>query len=257
MAPKRPFGVRKIVPLELRAPSDLRLELKLLTILTAHKDLRCPSHLLGFATPWQEGVPCARHQFSRPWSAWRDLCAASRSPADVPGIDGHALESANRVPEHTSRAASYIEGKAAAPAAKRFYTRNSNCRVLPFSKPQAMMRAMSLPPAFAAQPQIRWTDPLMAMAIRKTTKVVALCLGLLVLATGLLLRHTPAGCRILGGRWGGVHSTCVTRLCHYTGSCGIWVHPMVPCSAIPVGTGYAALHFLLGDPAEVEGERYR
>jgi hypothetical protein len=97
----------------------------------------------------------------------------------------------------------------------------------------------------------------MAMAIRKTTKVVALCLGLLVLATGLLLRHTPAGCRLLGGRWGTVHSTCVTRLCHYTGSCGKWVHPMVPCSVIPVGTGYATLHFLLGDPDEVEGERYR
>ncbi len=96
----------------------------------------------------------------------------------------------------------------------------------------------------------------MPLAIRKTTKVVTLCLGLLVLATGLLLRHTPAGCRIIGGRWGAVHSTSVTRLCHYTGSCGKWLNPMVPCNAIPTGTGYSALHFLLGDPDEVEGERY-
>jgi hypothetical protein len=97
----------------------------------------------------------------------------------------------------------------------------------------------------------------MAMAIRKTTKVVALCLGLLVLAVVVFLRHTPAGCRMLGGRWATVPSTCVTRLCHYAGSCGKWLHPMVPCRAIPAGTGYASLHYLLGDPDEVEGEKYR
>ena len=95
------------------------------------------------------------------------------------------------------------------------------------------------------------------MAIRKTTKVVALCLGVLVLSVVLLLRHTPAGCRIIGGRWGTVHSTCVPPFCHYTGACGKWVHPMIPCSAIPAGTSYSAVHFLLGDPDEVQGERYR
>ena len=77
-----------------------------------------------------EGVPCARHQFSRLWSAWRDLCAASRSPADVPGINGHALEAANRVPELTSRAASYIEGKGSSTDREEILLapRNSNRR---------------------------------------------------------------------------------------------------------------------------------
>jgi hypothetical protein len=97
----------------------------------------------------------------------------------------------------------------------------------------------------------------MAMALRKTTKVVALCLGLLGVAVVLFLRHTPVGCSILGGRWGTVHSTCVPPFCHYMGACGKWVYPMIPCGAIPAGTSYSAVHFLLGDPEEVQGERYR
>ncbi len=83
-------------------------------------------------------------------------------------------------------------------------------------------------------------------------KSVAVAIAVLGLAVFVAIRYTEVACRAFGGHWGSVEGLCTTRLCHYRGSCGRWLRPMVPCRSVRLGTSYAVLHFWFGEPTRTE-----
>jgi hypothetical protein len=92
------------------------------------------------------------------------------------------------------------------------------------------------------------------MTVRKKILLGAIALLLMAL---LAVFFTQTGCEATGGRWGAAVGHCTTRLCHYSGACGYWVHPHVRCNSVRAGTSFAEVHFLFGDSFERQGDRVR
>ena len=90
LLPKKALIVRQMVPHEVSALTELRLEFELLTGLLLHEDLRCPANQPGFAAHGAEGMPCARGSSSSSDCAWRDLCAARGARLICRARDAHA-----------------------------------------------------------------------------------------------------------------------------------------------------------------------
>lgn len=63
-------------------------------------------------------------------------------------------------------------------------------------------------------------------------------------------------CERLGGKWASVPSTCVTRLCYWTGTCGYWANPASRCALLKTNDPISEVYFQLGEPDAVNGIRY-
>jgi hypothetical protein len=67
----------------------------MLTGLIVHDDLQGPANQLGFAIRWRRRRDTREPLITRTVGAWRDLCAAKRRPADLPGSGTLALKLRN------------------------------------------------------------------------------------------------------------------------------------------------------------------
>ena len=63
-------------------------------------------------------------------------------------------------------------------------------------------------------------------------------------------------CAFQQGKWGGAAGVCVTRACYARSSCGHWVHPSEWCSRLKLGDAIAEVYFQLGEPDQIDGNRY-
>jgi len=91
------------------------------------------------------------------------------------------------------------------------------------------------------------------------TKVFFVLAAFLIGSAVYALTYTgPYGelCQTLGGKWASVPSSCVTRLCYWTGSCGYWANPASRCNLLKPDDPISEVYFQLGDPDEVTGNRY-
>ena len=86
---------------------------------------------------------------------------------------------------------------------------------------------------------------------------LAIGIGVFCIVVFVTVRYTEVACNAIGGRWGIAEGVSTTSLCHYRGSCGKWLMPKVPCRSVTVGTSYARLHFLFGDPESAEDGQVR
>jgi hypothetical protein len=60
-------------------------------------------------------------------------------------------------------------------------------------------------------------------------------------------------CAYQQGKWGGA---CFTRSCYESNSCGHWLRPSVWCNRLKPGDALAEVYFQLGEPDQIEGNRY-
>ena len=94
----------------------------------------------------------------------------------------------------------------------------------------------------------------------KTRTKISLLLAapLAALAVYAFTNTGPYGelCKTLGGKWGSVTSSCVTRLCYRTGNCGYWANPAARCNLLRTNDPISEVYFQLGEPDEVKGNRY-
>lgn len=95
------------------------------------------------------------------------------------------------------------------------------------------------------------------------TKVLFLAAGPLAaaglvaaVAVHVVISGIPAVCEELGGKWASVPSSCVTRLCYWTGTCGYWANPAARCARLKTNDPVSEVYFQLGEPDEVKGTRY-
>ena len=63
-------------------------------------------------------------------------------------------------------------------------------------------------------------------------------------------------CEKLGGKWASVPSSCVTRLCYRSGTCGYWANPAARCHLLRVNDTISEVYFQLGEPDIVKGTLY-
>jgi hypothetical protein len=93
--------------------------------------------------------------------------------------------------------------------------------------------------------------------MRKIIRTTSFKLLALIAAAYLLLLHTSYSCVFLGGHWASNGSTCITRLCYYTGDCGNWVQVpdyKRPCESLQKGESVPDLYFDLGQPVARTGD---
>jgi hypothetical protein len=90
----------------------------------------------------------------------------------------------------------------------------------------------------------------------KVGLLVVMALGVASIAGGTLLVVGPQRlCEGVGGKWASTQSSCVTRSCFGSGTCGKWAYPSARCSNLKVGDSQAEAYFQLGEPDQVvQGE---
>ena len=57
-------------------------------------------------------------------------------------------------------------------------------------------------------------------------------------------------CESVDGKWASAQSSCVTRTCFQSGTCGTWAYPAARCSNLKIGDARSEVHFQLGEPDE-------
>jgi hypothetical protein len=63
-------------------------------------------------------------------------------------------------------------------------------------------------------------------------------------------------CEKLGGKWASVQSSCITRSCYKSGTCGYWSNPAARCNRLKHNSPLSEVYFQLGEPDEIKGSRY-
>jgi hypothetical protein len=93
----------------------------------------------------------------------------------------------------------------------------------------------------------------------RTKLLLALASPFIAAALYAGVRLEPARkelCLYQGGKWGSAMGTCVTRSCYENNSCGHWVRPSLWCSHLKPGDAIAEVYFQLGEPDQIDGNRY-
>jgi hypothetical protein len=87
----------------------------------------------------------------------------------------------------------------------------------------------------------------------------AMLVVVLASIAGFAFMHTGAYgrlCESFGGKWASVESSCVTRSCYKSGTCGTWANPIARCNRLNIDDPIAEVYFQLGEPDRIEGNRY-
>lgn len=88
---------------------------------------------------------------------------------------------------------------------------------------------------------------------RKLLAGSALLVAALVIGVLFFIFERPI-CEARDGKWASSSSSCITRACYASGTCGTWAHPAERCDRLPIGASRSEVYFQLGEPVRADSE---
>ena len=95
--------------------------------------------------------------------------------------------------------------------------------------------------------------------VRTWTKFLLLIPVAILVLGAYAFSFTPSYgdfCERLGGKWASVQSSCITRSCYKSGTCGYWSNPAARCNRLKTNAPLSEVYFQLGEPDEIKGSQY-
>lgn len=88
---------------------------------------------------------------------------------------------------------------------------------------------------------------------RKLLAGSALSVAALVIGVLFFIFERPI-CEARDGKWASSSSSCTTRACYASGTCGTWAHPAERCARLAIGAPRSEVYFQLGEPVHADSE---
>ena len=94
----------------------------------------------------------------------------------------------------------------------------------------------------------------------KSKSVLALISIIIAISTVYVFKQTKyygLVCEsLLGGKFASSYDQCIMKDCYSSKSCGKWSAPRKYCQKLAIGSSISDVYFWLGEPTEIDGEKY-